>query len=314
MKKVKFLNTQVFDQLNWDKEIVEPTVSQDAQYLRLSNAVQIWVLAKQQLAGNVKAAEKPHEKSNMMRMHQYFYAKFLYQHALAYGKDVDLLKEDKSSGREEDVMVYLKRVLGDKLERSKLPLNKMVSIRRIFYEVIKKRRDEQKSANGGYDEVKTLFEAEGLKCVKPKGLCKEGDRDTVCTIHDGVRYHLSLMKNSESRTKDKAKQEADEHKEMIKYYHTLVKEVYEKIKQFPDIGDVWAMEGGGMQHQVFFGNKNGYLGILGLDMKNLKKQPVNKSYTLQVQSVKNDKVFKKFNVKNVKISTCFEVYGNQLED
>ena len=316
MKKPLFLNTNVLDQINWEKEIDnQKPVSKDAQFKRLSEAVQTWVLVKENCAPKPDNLGEEHSRANLKRLHQYFYAKFLYHHALAYGRDLDLSKRENT--RDEDVIDYLNRVLGDKLERSKVPLKTITDLQKMFVETIRQKDAEEKEKDGGYDEVKKLFQVQGLKCVKPKGLRKEEDRDTVCTVFDGVRYHLSLMKNgswnNDSRTVEKAKQEADEHKEMIDWYHPLVKQIYEKIKQFPNVGDVWAMEGGGMQHQVFFGNETGYLAILYLDMKSKKKKPVYHNYTLQVNWSKNDKLFKDFKVEHVKVRTSESVYGKDSD-
>lgn len=311
---IKFTNTQKLSQVDWDKEIAnQPEVSSDAQASRASTAVQVWSLAQHYLKANVEKAIKDDDvkKSNLMRIHEYFYGKFVYHHALYYGKDCDLIETEKEFRRGDHPLVELRKQFG-KLPKSKLPMKKIKELEYIFTSIVEAQRAERKAKDGGYEEVKTLIEQEGLKCVKPKGLRKEGDRDTVCTIHDGVRYHLYLMKKEGKRSRAEAKEEVNDHKHVIDRYHPLVKQIYDKIKKFKDVGDVWAMAGGGMQCQVFFGNNTGYLAILYLDMKNTKAK-LGKDYILQVNWNKNDILFKDFKVDGIKVRTSEEVYGKDKD-
>lgn len=302
-------NTKLLDQINWETEIAsqKPCKTKDNQAKRLTNAALVWSFVQNTFSPNISTSTEDFAQANLVRIHQYFYAKFVYNHSLYYDEKYIDFKELEKEYLEKHILKVLRTKFG-KLPKSKLPFRELKKLDLIFTAHIQKKLDKDKNEDGGYEEVKRLVEKEGLKCIKPKGLGKEGDRDTVCTIYDSVRYHISLMKGKENRTKKIAKSEVDDHKKMIDRYHPLVKKIYEEIKQFPNIGDVWAMEGGGMQSQVFFGNKTGYLAILYLDMKNSKAK-LRKNYTLQVNWHKNDILFKNFKVDGIKVKTSFETYG-----
>jgi hypothetical protein len=306
MKTVKFTNTSWFAQINWDKEIAndKPVKSDKGLVNRMSDALWAWTYASEYFS--MTTAKDDNDRANIMRVLEYFYAKYAYYHALYYGNDYDAVESIKKYGRGEHPIAILHKEYPG-LPASKLPLANIQELEKAFIEANNQRKAEDKAKDGGYDEAKSLFEAEGLKIIKPKGITSYGDRDTVCTVHDSVRYHMYLMKRSDRA--EKVKEEVRDHNHVLKFYHPLVKTIYEKIKQFQDIGDVWAMEGGGMQCQVFFGNKTGYLAILYLDMKSMKVLPKDMEYTLQVNAYKNDKLFVGFDVPGVKVQTSESVYG-----
>ena len=313
-KLVKFTNTDWFGQINWDKEIAnEKPVKDDAQALRASTAALVWSLVQSNIRLS-KNNREPHTMANILRMHEYFYAKFVYHHESYYKRDCDIVKTTKEYKRGEHPIVALRNEIGIKdLKRSKLPMDKIKAIEGIFKKVIEQNRKEEKSKDGGYEEAKMMVEKEGLKCIKPKGSPKYGDRDVVCTVIDGIPYHIYLMKNgsfSERRNQAKAKEECNDLKRMLSRYKPLVTRTYEKIKTFKDIGNVWVMEGGGAQCQVFFGNETGYLGILYLDLKETKSTNFEKPfYRFVVNGYKNDPLFKDFNVKGIKVVTSESIYG-----
>lgn len=153
-----------------------------------------------------------------------------------------------------------------------------------------------------------LYAGEGLAVTKAKG---SRDQTMMAHMHDGVQYTMDdYGKLDVSRSAGHLKMIIDRH-------HSVVKQVYDYCVAL-DVGDIWAMSGGGCQLQVFFGNRTGYLAILYLDMDD---SSMGKAYAegatsrpksdwvLQVQSNKNDPLFANMNIPGVKARTCFEVYG-----
>lgn len=295
--KLTFVNTDEFTQIDWDTEIADEVPVHDDGAIRAGDAVQVWVIANDHF--DTMDTEDPVSRANLLRILEYLYAKFRYHHAyfyVDYNKGtIDVAKEIRED--KEHPLNRLREKFSTTV-RSTLPIEKAKELEAMFTEIVHRERAERLKLGGGYAEAKEMFEKEGLEIIKPRGIKeREGDRDTVCTVHDGVFYHLYLMKQSGPRDQEFAKKEADAHKEMIARYHPLVKDLYERIEKIDGVGRIWAMEGGGMQCQVFFGNKSGYLAILYLDMKggNFKKKPNHHNFKLVVNfPEQNAQYFKDF--------------------
>lgn len=155
----------------------------------------------------------------------------------------------------------------------------------------------------------TLYASEGFEVTLPvKG---NNDKTSVAVAywHDGVQYMM------DTHGKLYVEHTTSHLKLIIERHHSVVKEIYDYCVGL-NVGDIWAMSGGGCQLQVFFGNTTGYLGTLYLDMDD---SPMGKSYggrrrkkedwTFQVNRNKNDPLFTPMQIKGVKVRTCFEVYG-----
>lgn len=200
MIKTTFRNTEMLDQVDWEREIAcDPEADTDeVQAMRTSDAAMAWAMAKHQMDESVRNATEPHVKSNLMRVLQYFYARFIYEHGLFYEKDCDAYDERLWS-MEEHPIESLRKRLGSNLERSHLPLEQIRDMESALTGIVREERAEREKLDGGYEQVRSLLEAHGIRVEKPKGLRKEGDRDTVCTVHDGVRYHISMMKERRHR-------------------------------------------------------------------------------------------------------------------
>lgn len=154
------------------------------------------------------------------------------------------------------------------------------------------------------------YEDYGIKAEPLKG----GNWHTktmVAIHHDGVQYSvddggLYFLDNDKQRIEHSLY-----HYQLLStHYHERVKEVYDYLKtKMTD--DIWAMSGGGSQLQVFFGNKDGYIGILYFDddqyvkvgVENAKKAAIiaNKKYTLVVQSAANNHYFENYANPNIKV-------------
>jgi len=134
----------------------------------------------------------------------------------------------------------------------------------------------------------------------------------VAVNHDGVQYSID-DRGEYFKTNNKEKVEHSlHHLELLRtHYHERVKEVYDYLKTKTD-DDIWVMAGGGSQLQAFFGNKDGYIAILYLDMDTyIKVGDTNatkarmiktKDYTLSVQFEHNNHYFDDCTIENLEIS------------
>jgi hypothetical protein len=290
----KFENIEFLDQIDWNSEISSDKSKPSA--IDLSESFGVWNIANDIISASVKKATEDYSKANGLRLLQYFWAKYFYCNALYYSlKEADIkksLKEDKLN------ILNFKT----KFAKSSLPLKEIEQIEEIFLKQVRKVFKKMKP-KGNFEQAQKMFHLEGLEVIKPLIPEKDIDRDTCCIIYDEVHYHMYLMKSNtytnSKRTQASAKNEADDYKQMIERYHPLIKKIYQKIQSL-NIGHIWAMEGGGIQQQVFFGNDSGYLAILYLDMKNetVKRR---RNYTLQVNRKENNKLFKNFGIEGIKI-------------
>lgn len=149
----------------------------------------------------------------------------------------------------------------------------------------------------------------GLEVSEPKANTVFG-ATMVCCPHDGVPYCMDAHPTQVDRpnwthgVKHRAL--------MIERHHDIIKAIYQYC-QNADIGDVWVLSGGGMQLQAFFGNSEGYLGILYLTLEDLEKNQKlqdngylqatgNETYTFSIEG-ENDLVFRDMVVAGVKVRT-----------
>jgi hypothetical protein len=160
------------------------------------------------------------------------------------------------------------------------------------------------------DQLPALYAAQGFKVTELKGKCSF-DETAFAYWYDGVQYAM------DSHGKEDVTHSTNHLKLILERHHSVVKQVYDYCVAL-NVGDIWALTGGGCQLQVFFGNSTGYLAILYLDMDS---SPMGQSYsadsdddeddgwTLQVQWHKNDPLFANMKITGVNVSTSEEVYG-----
>jgi hypothetical protein len=99
---------------------------------------------------------------------------------------------------------------------------------------------------------------------------------------------------------------------ILKYYHSMVKSIYNYFEKLNLGENLYAMSGGGAQVQVFFGNRKGYLAILYLDLDNSKSFGEKSEYHLVLEKEYLDKYFKKgFSVNKVKPLLYKDVWGKK---
>lgn len=295
--EIKFQHTEVFPSVDWEAEIqTDDELSEDEHAKKLSRHLKVYLQVEVSTKQNIEKSGgvenmSEHAKANSMRMLDYLYAKFVYHHAMFYRKKefLDLSKSMESYG-EEHSLVAMRKMLNP-TQKSNLPLENIVELVNVLGDAIKKREEENEPKDGGYEEAKAMFEKEGLVIQKPVGIGKEGDRDSVCTVHDEIPYHMYLMKSSRMngiRKQKKVKEEVEEYRDLVDKYHPLIKKVYNALQeQIPGLDDLWVLSGGGAQHQAFFGSNGRYIGILYLGMKN-KKASADKDCTLVFEGYEDD--------------------------
>lgn len=76
--------------------------------------------------------------------------------------------------------------------------------------------------------------------------------------------------------------------------------------------NVYAMPGGGAQHQVFFGDEKGYIACIGLDLKTSRKN--SGKYTMTGQGRHGDIIMDGFKMDGVKFMSCESIYGKEWMD
>lgn len=313
--KVVFENKQVFNLIDWDKEIAKENAHrfyEDTILKRLSMALNMFTRVEQSV--NFESAKNDIEKANMARLLQYFYAKYVYYHAHFYKKSlnfkVDLKRISKNSYQTE------KNFLNTKFTESYVDIKILRTLERAFRERLIKAELEEKidlpNKTHFFNQVKDLFSQLDLKVTRPWGRKYEEDRDTVCIRHKGIPYHISMMRESprhEKRDLEQAKKLKDNSDEFIERYHSVIKRLYLEIKKLPNMKKLWVMEGGGMQHQAFFGNERGYIGILYLGMKGEKEKENVFTFTLERKEL--DNIMKNWKIEGIKVRTYKSVWGNK---
>lgn len=315
MKQTQFKNTDVLSHIDWNKEIVDPKIEKLSEKEIQDLAIRVvlrWNMVKDYFKDSINSKEE-HVRQNTLRILQYFYGRFVYYHAFIYSKyhkhSVDIKKN-----MTEDMKKYIKD--NKKLTRSKISLKDIKQIQAVFDKEIDKliKEEEKKFPDGGVSEVKKMLKAEGLSPVNSTAWNKLEDRDAVALIHDGVEYNVYMMKASKTsgkRTKTIAKDLANKYRATVKRYHSIIKPIYKEIKKRSK-GQIYAMPGGGSQHQIFFGNSKGYIAILHLDLISSRKN--SSEYTLISQGLSGDSFLKGFKMDGIKHVTSESIYGRkQLE-
>lgn len=310
--RIKFKNTKALNQIDWDSEIVDPSVTDmtDEELANLAGrACMRYNLALMYIGKGLEEADMK-ARANTLRMLQYFYGLFIYYHGAFYNKPKD------SNVRE--FTPDMKKIMKEhgKLERSNVPLDKVKKIGKLFDKILDKQdaKEKKEFPDGGFEELQKLFKRCKLDVVESTCVSRHGDRDHGSVIHDGVEYVLYLMKTSRmqgKRTLEAAAEEAGDYRETVRRYHPLVKAIYDYIRERTG-KQIYAMPGGGAQHQVFFGDEDGYIATIGLDLKSSKKNCG--SYTMTGEGRRGDALLKGFEMDGVKFRTCESIYGKAFMD
>lgn len=161
------------------------------------------------------------------------------------------------------------------------------------------------------------FKKKGFDIAEVKGNSRWG-KDMHAIWHDGVQYTIDYHGHVDKKGNPDIEHSSKHLKILIgsEVYHQKIKKIYDYLMSL-NIGDIWVMSGGGMQVQAFFGNSKGYVGILYLEMDNIKK-PKEKTHTLVVNGAPNDKYFNgkvsQFDQEGVELRLHKQVYGSMEEE
>ena len=117
-----------------------------------------------------------------------------------------------------------------------------------------------------------------------------------------MRIRFEVMRQStwmkSESTKVQVEREIFKLTETLKRHYDKVKAVYDFCETFAE-GPLWTMSGGGMQLQQFYGDDNGYICILHLDMED---EPDDSDiFTIVVQAKKYNKKFKDFKYPGIEV-------------
>jgi len=164
-----------------------------------------------------------------------------------------------------------------------------------------------------FDTIAEHFKKHGLT-VTPTPGASRSDKCKVTIMTDGVPYCLDPHDMYGEFDPEDIEHDVLHYRLTYERHHEKVKAVYDHCLSREGLGPVWAMCGGGMQLQVFFGNEaSGYLAILYLDLEELEHQARmgdymaavgNATFTLVVNGKANNKHFRQF--KHPQINVRFD--------
>lgn len=121
-----------FDQIDWDRDIVEPHLKTErGRGRKASHAAQVWVLAYDNYTKLIEEEElEDYQISNIARILQYFVGKFIFYHEVFYSYHLN-----RELNFEEDGFTPIPEFIG--LKKSTLPMNRIKIVEKIFLNVIK---------------------------------------------------------------------------------------------------------------------------------------------------------------------------------
>lgn len=170
-------------------------------------------------------------------------------------------------------------------------------------------------ANPSFAQTAALYASQGLEVTEPAGAGWSG-RTMVCAPHEGVPYCLNVHNEQDmppERYAAKVGGAIADRAQIIELYHPLIRQVYDYCVGL-DVGDIWVLVGGGSSHTCYFGNKTGYLSILHLDLKQVRRKRTRQKcldftgkrrYTLAVNWERNNHLFQdKLSIQGLRLRLC----------
>lgn len=108
----------------------------------------------------------------------------------------------------------------------------------------------------------------------------------VAVNHDGIQYGLDDRGRYAAEKDKNSIEHAIKHfKLMSTHYHNRIKTIHNHLVSKSN-EPIWVLAGGGYQIQASFGNKNGYIATLDLDMNSFVKVGVENSQRAKVIKIK----------------------------
>lgn len=111
-----------------------------------------------------------------------------------------------------------------------------------------------------------------------------------------MKFRFNILRNNNIYTQ--INNEIHKFNLTIDKHLPLIKKIYEYCETIADC-PLWTLCGGGMQLQQFYGDDNGYIGVLYLDMMDNNKYINPNIFTFQINGKENEIKFKKFNYKKI---------------
>lgn len=195
--RVKFKITKALNQIDWDSEIVNPDVTDmtDDELGKIaSKAVMRYQLALMHFGKGIEELE-PYRQANILRILQYFYGLFIYYHGAFryYNFSCRIFSQNNFSFavfryNVKDFTPDMKDLMKKygKLERSELPLEKIIEVQAVFDEILDNQDKEERKQfpDGGFVELQKLFKKCGLEVVEPTIANTSGDHGAI--VYDGI--------------------------------------------------------------------------------------------------------------------------------
>jgi len=171
-------------------------------------------------------------------------------------------------------------------------------------------------AEMSFDDLHSKFKNAGMEVTKPIGSPERGSGRMFVAMPpvNGMQYVADVYDfNNVKQFIDKYKR-IQRHNDIIEKVYKFIESKYGK--------EIWIMSGGGAQLQAFYGNKDGYLATLYLDMEDPKDNDDllaagrgdGSTFTLTVNGSKNDKNFKDCHIPNVEVLYSRDLYGRSDDD
>lgn len=150
------------------------------------------------------------------------------------------------------------------------------------------------------DEEKNIFDKNGIQYQKLS--CPSYFMTIVSAIeYDEVQYCVSISREQIEEDRNDVNNLIKDRKKQLEWIkscsaHNIVKDVFLFLKEKTK-GEIYAMLGGGSQIQIFFGNEDGYLGILYFHLE----RETSEKLIMEVNFEKNNKYFEDFKHDEIKL-------------
>ena len=133
----------------------------------------------------------------------------------------------------------------------------------------------------------------------------------VAVNHDGIQYGLDDRgRYALDNDKNSIEHAIMHFKLMSSHYHNRIKAIHDHLMTKTS-DPIWVLAGGGYQMQASFGNKNGFIASLGLDLNSFVKVGVEnaqrsktisvKQYELSMNETNFAQYFSDFNIDNINV-------------
>lgn len=162
------------------------------------------------------------------------------------------------------------------------------------------------------DGIIKTYKKFGIDATVPGGFYHSGDRNEIEYIYDNMTIRNYVMKDSFFTNRNRSK-ESQIKENLLRFKLTMerwepqIRKIYNYYKNMA-VGHFWMMEGGGGELQMFYGDDEGYVGCLHLDLLNEPNPKVKPTFAINNSNA--DPKFKFFKEKDIRILTYKKLWGN----